>query len=187
MYESRDRKMSLDARLRYSCLALLIALFCFLHNCRAEVPRDIRTATVYCGFGPSEVLHAGVSVQLNPQISVGPTAGWFLINSHRQGTLDVVWALGIRGSYFLNPDGRGMFLGVNNATCDLMYLTPYDIPTDGNRFRPSGIGIEMTVGHDCALDSGVGIYWGAGFSASFHHDVSPMLFPALKVGLHIDL
>ena len=96
-------------------------------------------------------------------------------------------ALGMRGSYFFNADGREMFLGVNNATCDLMYLTPYDIPADGNRFKPSGVGIEMTVGHDCVLDSGVGIYWGAGFSLSIHRDAPPMLFPALKCGLHLDL
>ena len=99
----------------------------------------------------------------------------------------MLFALGLRGSYYFSPDGSGLFLKCNNLTCDIMYLPPYDIPPDGNRFRPSGVGIETTVGRDCTVSSGLGIFWAVGLSMSFHRDVSPLFFPALKFGVHIDL
>jgi len=166
----------------------LVALLIALSPVLAEGGEPgIRSGSLFIGVGPSEEIHAGISFQWSQNVAIGLIAGGFLIHSHSETTLEMLPALGLRGSWYYSPEGKGAILGWNNITCDIMYLPPYDIPPDGNRFRPMGVGIETTIGRDCITFSGVGVYWGAGLSMSFHRDVQPLFFPALKLGVHLDL
>lgn len=145
-----------------------------------------RHISLFGSFGFLEFYSVGVSVQIAEGWSVGVVGAGFILGG---GGILPAFArgYGIRGSYQFSRDGQDNFLWANVLSADVLYLFRERREEKFGLRNPGGIGIELIVGRDCAVGPGIGILWGAGIAAGVHSEVPPLLFPAFRLGLHIDV
>lgn len=145
-----------------------------------------RYVSVALTMGSLEIMSAAVLVQLSEKYSLGLVASAVALYGGRGPFFNATWGAGVRWSYYFSRDGKGKFLWANVIAVDCQYLLP-----ERDRHimwrNPGGVGLEAVVGRDGYVGPGLGITWGAGVSMSLHHDVPPLFFPALRLGLHVDV
>ncbi len=145
-----------------------------------------RHVSVFMTMGALEFLSAGFLVQLSDQYAMGLVTSAFILNGPGYFGPDAALSLGVRWAYYFSRDGKDKFLWANAVIVDCHYLLPQRDRTVTWR-NPGGVGLEAVVGRDGVVGPGLGIIWGVGIAASLHHDVAPLLFPAIRLGLHLDI
>jgi hypothetical protein len=128
-----------------------------------------------------EFVSWGIQYQLTDQHSLGLVASGFVVSERGYIAPDVVLSVGVRGAYYFSRDGKKMFLWANAITADAQYLMPR------RKSDPGGIGIEVLVGRDDIVSSGIGFLWGIGIAGSFYSETPTLIMPAVRLGLHFDL
>lgn len=141
---------------------------------------DIRTVSVYTGIGFLEYLVLGAQYQINDKFSFGVKADAIFLGGG-SGLPNAGIGGGIKASYFFDRDWYDNFLGFNTVNLEASYL---GIRSGPNEF---GTGLELTVGHDSIEGCGLGLLWALGAAYSVSTDHPALLFPALKLGIHLDL
>ena len=153
----------------------------------AAVPCDRRSISLFASMGALEIVSLGVNIQFSDRYSMGLVASRIALGGHSEMFWNNAPGVGIRGSYYFSRSGEDSFLWANVMTADVQYLfLQRDAYKLGLR-DPGGIGFEAVVGRDGIIGSGIGILWGVGVGASFHSEEPPLVFPAFRLGLHIDI
>jgi hypothetical protein len=142
--------------------------------------------SIFMSVGALELVGDGFLIQLSDESSLGLASSWFVVNS---GGFNATATLGVgaRYSYYFSRDGKNKFLWANAIVVDAQYLLPTANGQTLSIENPGGIGIEAVVGRDGIVNPGVGIIWGFGLAASFHSEGPPLVFPAIRLGLHVDV
>ncbi|MDP2884775.1 MAG: hypothetical protein Q8P51_07130 [Ignavibacteria bacterium] len=137
-----------------------------------------RTVSIYGGLGFLELIALGVQYQINDEFALGVKADIALVAGHDlpQGG----FGGGFKGSYFFDRSGKGTFLSMNVLNIEASYLA-----TSGG----GATSMEATVGHDSIEGRGIGFLWLIGISrGGFPGERNrALVFPALKIGFHLDL
>ena len=86
----------------------------------------------------------------------------------------------MKGSYCFSRTGEEMFLSVKVVNVEASYLA-----TSGG----GAISLEAAIGHDSIEGRGLGFLWLIGMSrGGFPGERNrALIFPALKIGFHVDL
>jgi len=87
---------------------------------------------------------------------------------------------GFKGSYFFNRNGERAFMSISVLNIEASYLA-----TSGG----GAISLEATIGHDSTVGRGIGFLWLIGISrGGFPREGDrALIFPAVKIGFHVDL
>jgi hypothetical protein len=148
---------------------------------------DTRRVSLFMSIGALEIANLGVNIQLSEQYSVGMVASKFILGGPGYLARNATTGVGLRGSYYFARNGEEKFLWANVIAVDLQYLFLYKQDEKLSLRNPGGIGFEGIVGRDGIIGPGVGVLWGVGVAASFHSEEPPLVFPAFRVGLHVDI
>jgi hypothetical protein len=141
-----------------------------------DLPR--RTVSIYAGLGFLELAVLGVQYQIDDAFSVGVKAGPALIGGHdRPGG---GFGGGLKGSYFLSRTGEEAFLSINVLNVEAAYLS-----ASGG----GALSLEATIGHDAMEGRGIGFLWliGVGRGGFPEERDRALIFPAVKIGFHVNL
>jgi hypothetical protein len=142
---------------------------------------DTRTVSVYAGLGFLELIALGVQYQINDEFALGVKTDVALVAGHDlpQGGMGG----GLKGSYFFSRAGEGTFLSINVLNIEASVLPSVDLE------RRDAISLEATIGHDSIEGRGIGFLWLIGISrGGFPGEGDrPLIFPAVKIGFHVDL
>jgi len=149
--------------------------------------QDLRSVFIFANVGSLEIMNLGIGLQLSEQYSLALASSAFALGGKVYILPETALGIGVRGSYYFSPDGRTKFLWANVISCDLMYLLPHQADQKISFHSPGGVGIEAIIGRDGIVGSGIGISWGVGMAMSIHSEKPPLFFPAIKLGLHIDV
>jgi hypothetical protein len=159
----------------------------------SQTPKDrlipSRDVSIVMSMGYLEFMTLGFLIQMSDQYALGIVASSFVV-SERPGFIvpDNAPGVGIRGTYYLSRDGKNTFGGANAISVDAQYLLPPR--RDVANWRPNnlgGAGFEIIIGRDGIVDSGIGILWGVGIAGAFYTGDPPLIMPAIRLGLHIDI
>ena len=169
--------------MRVFCCMLAAMLIVLPNPTRATPPDSAATRHVsaFGSFGLLEVVGVGLSVQLADQYSLG-----LITTGVALGRGGSAIGVGFRGSYYFSRNGEDAFLWANVIMVDCQYLFPSRETIVSIR-DPGGIGIEGLVGMDHVVNPGLGILWAFGVAMNFHSETPPLLLPAFRLGLHIDV
>jgi hypothetical protein len=138
-------------------------------------------------MGALEFLSVGFLVQTSDQYSLGLVSSAFILNGRGFMFPNSALGVGVRWSYYFSPDGKDKFLWANAIVVDVQYLLPNRNSRLITMRNPGGVGFEAVVGRDGVPGAGLGIIWGVGLAGSFHSEVPPLLTPAIRLGLHLDI
>ncbi|MFH0991280.1 MAG: hypothetical protein V1799_14835 [bacterium] len=137
-----------------------------------------RTVSIYTGLGFFELLAFGVQYQINDEFAFGVKAGVALVAGHDlpQGGAGG----GFKGSYFFDRTGKGTLLSLNVLNIEESFLATG---------KGGATSLEVTIGHDSIEGRGIGFLWLVGISrGGFSGEKDrQLIFPVLKIGLHLDL
>jgi hypothetical protein len=124
----------------------------------------------------------GVQYQINSEFALGFKVDAAILSGSGPGIgLPLAGSGGgIKGSYFLSRAGEGTFLSINVLNFEGSYIRSHG---DG------GTSLELTVGHDSIEGQGIGVLWLIGLARGESESVSyrSLIFPAVKIGFHVDL
>ena len=143
---------------------------------------DTRTVSIYTGIGFLELIAFGVQNQINPEFALGAKVDAAILSGSGPGIgLPLSRSGGgIKGSYFFSRAGEGTFLSINVLNFEGSYIRSH-----GDR----GTSFELTVGHDSIEGRGIGVLWLIGLARGESESASypSLIFPAVKIGVHVDL
>lgn len=169
----------------------IVLLFALLPGVAAQtreaVPPGMRTVSLFASVGMPDVASGGMCYQVDERYAVGIAVSGFVLKGGRGVFLRSATGVGLRAAYYLTPDGRDGFLWGNAIITDVHYLFPAGKGEAPSWDNPGGLGLELMFGRDAILGSGLGVLWGVGLAACFHSEAPPLLFPALRLGLHVDI
>lgn len=137
-----------------------------------------RTVSIYTGLGFLELIAFGVQYQINDAFALGMKADIALVSGHDrpQGGSGG----GFKGSYFFSRNGEETFLSMNVLNIEASYLA-----TSGG----GAISLEATIGHDSIEGRRIGFLWLIGICRGGFPGEGDraLIFPAVKIGFHVDL
>ena len=174
--------------MRRNCV-LVFAIVVVLTPASSQLPvtdqPPIRDISFFTSLGVLQLASVGFLVQLSDQSSLGIVTSAVILKGHGlpNGTL----GLGARWSHYFSRDGKNKFLWANAIVMDAQYLFPTRNAPTLSMKSPGGVGIEAVVGRDGIVGPGLGILWGFGLAATFHSQERPLITPALRLGLHVDI
>ncbi len=147
-----------------------------------------RFVSVFASVGYLEFMTLGLSAQISDRFSLGLVSSAFVL-SERRGFLvpDNATGFGLRATYYLTRDGENFLLWANAIVVDVQYLTDRRTGLQVDVKNPRGIGIETVFGRDGIVGPGIGILWGVGIAGSFYTGTPPLIMPAVRFGVHVDI
>jgi hypothetical protein len=147
----------------------------------------LRSVSTFASVGYMELGSVGILVQVADQFSLGLVASSFAVNAPGFILPDAARGFGLRGAYYFSQDGKNKFLWANAIIADVQYLLPRRNGGKLSTINPGGVGIEVMVGRDGIVGSGIGILWGFGIAGSFYSETPPLIMPAIRLGFHVDV
>jgi hypothetical protein len=149
--------------------------------------RASRSVSAFASVGYMEFVSGGILIQVADQYSLGLVASGFVVSERGFIFPDAALGVGVRGAYYFSRDGKNKFLWANAVLADVQYLVPRRKGGMVSTANPGGVGIEVMVGRDGIVGSGIGILWGVGIAGSFYSETPPLIMPAIRLGFHLDV
>jgi hypothetical protein len=168
-----------------SLVTVFIALVTCLSFAKGQDTSQTRSVAVYLvPLGFLEGVALGIQYQLDDQFAVGIK----LCSAFLGGKGFILPPSGVGGgvkvSYYFHETGHRRFLNANVVNFEASYLKPLIDKNQRRTYHASEI--ELTIGHDGIQGVGFGFLWAFGVAFSSATSLPPLVFPALKLGVHYD-